>query len=221
MKEAVARKQIENIFKKYNHLPKGGGGQLAGITGGKLYELYVLSHVVERLHKWGFSLKFIGNTLKFKASPGKIKLSDPHFEITPPHPNSQKSLWLFVDIEFETLGTPRVKAKDKSRHHEIDIVVVDVDHGNPSFKNIFLGVECKAVAKFRKGILKEVLGIRRELSLLSDPARSLLSALTTTHLKAVPADPPSEYWLAHIDAAGDGYDDSPEAFGIDFIHLEP
>ena len=54
--------------------------------------------------------------------------------------------------------------------------MVDVDSGYPTYKNIAFGVECKAVSNFAKSILKEVLGVRRELSLLDRETKSLLSA---------------------------------------------
>jgi hypothetical protein len=218
MDRDAASKEIENIFSTYKSLQPTDKQLLAALKDGKLYELYVLSRVVENLANRGFVLTFKGSSLKFKASPGYIKKTDSHFEISAPIPGTSP-LYLFVDIEFETLGSNHVSVTDNSLRHEIDIVVVNVDSGYPGFNNIFLGVECKAVANFAKPILKEVLGVRRELSLLQGQKQSLLSTFGGKPSETVPADPPSEYWLAYIDPAGDSYMESPRAFGVEFKHM--
>jgi len=221
MDRAQAIKEIERLFSHYKTLTSADTRLLKALTDGKLYELYVLSHVVRELYARGFRLTFRGNDLQFKLSPGRIRPSDPHFEITSPDP-LQRQLWLFVDIEFETLGAGRGGGPpDRSHRHEIDIVIVDVDYGYPTYLNIAFGVECKAVANFDKSILKEVLGVRRELSLLADHQRSILSAHGGVPQVDVPANPPSEYWLAYTDSVGNLYQQSPAAFGIEFRHLLP
>jgi hypothetical protein len=64
--------------------------------------------------------------------------------------------------------------------------------------------------------LKEVLGVRRELSFLKGQKQSLLTLCGGIPSVSVPADPPSEYWLSYIDPAGNSYKESPQAFGVDF-----
>jgi hypothetical protein len=218
MDKAAASKEIKNIFSTYKKITSTDRQIVNGLNKGKLYELYVLSWVVSDLAKRGFILTFKGASLQFKGSPGKIKKSEPHFEIISPN-RTAPSLYLFVDIEFETLGSKYVGVSDNSLRHEIDIVVVDVDSGYPTYKNIVFGVECKAVSNFSKSILKEVLGVRRELSLLDGQTKSLLSAQGGRPSVTVPADPPSEYWLAYIDPAGNFYRESPAAFGVEFKHM--
>jgi hypothetical protein len=220
MDKAAASKEIKNILSAYKKLTPADRKILNALKKGKLYELYVLSWVVRDLAKRGFILAFKGTSLQFKGSPGKIKKSEPRFQITSPNPTAPP-LYLFVDIEFDTLGSKHVGASDNSLRHEIDIVVVDVDSGYPTYKNIAFGVECKAVSNFSKSILKEVLGVRRELSLLKGKTNSVLSAQCGMPSVTVPADPPSEYWLAYIDPAGDFYRESPAAFGVEFKHLQP
>jgi hypothetical protein len=65
----------------------------------------------------GFVITFKGSSLQFKASPGKIKISDPHFVIYHPALNAEPR-YLFVDIEFETLDSKQVSVTDKSLRHE-------------------------------------------------------------------------------------------------------
>src|ERR1700730_2938868 len=220
MDRAAAINEITNIFAAYKTIQPADMQLLQALKDGKLYELYVLSHVVEDLCTRGFHLTFVGSSLRFKSSPGKLKTSDPHFEIVSQTAQPQR-LWLFVDIEFQTLGSAEVGASDNSCRHEIDIVVVNVRTGYPTHAQIALGVECKAVANFSKSIVKEVLGVRRELSLLSQPQSSVLSQHGGKPSINVPANPPSEYWLAYIDSHGDAYKESPAAFGVEFKHLEP
>ena len=186
----------------------------------------MLAHVIRNLTSRGFGFTFIGKNLKFKAGPGKIKLSDPHFQITPPSSSAPtlsltKSYRLFVDIEFETLGAGSASAADLSCYHEIDIVIVeDVTSNRPKYNQILMGVECKSGA-IGKSTLKEVLGIRRELSFLQPATHSSLSDIGGVPIIDVPAYPPSEYWLAFQDPNGWRYSSSPAMFGIHFIELRP
>ena len=83
-----------------------------------------------------------------------------------------------------------------------------------------LAVECKSAANFRKSLVKEALGIRRELSLLKRNVNSRLTRLGGRRPVSVPADPASEFWLAYVDAVGKSYSQSPGVFGIDFKHLQ-
>lgn len=219
MNRQVAVSAIQSIVSKYKSIGTKDTKLLQALTDGKLYELFVLSNVIENLRQRGFKLTFQGSTLKFKASPGQIKLSDPHFLISCP----QGPDWrLFVDIEFETLGSTQSQGgHDNSLRHEIDIVVVAATSGYPKHNQIALGIECKAHANFSKSIVKEVLGVRRELSLLTDSVPSKLTLCGSSPPENVRADPSSEYWLTYTDPKGDQYQSSPSAFSIDFKNLRP
>jgi hypothetical protein len=219
MDRAAAETEIKALFAHYGHAASmADEATLKAASDGKLYEMFVLSEVVTNLAARGCSLVFQGTTLKFKASPGMIKTSDPHFTVrTPDGPD----LWLFCDIEFDTLGQQKTAATDNSRRHELDIVLVTKDHGYPAHGEVWLGVECKAVANFGKDLVKAVLGVRRELSLMIDAQASLLSNAGLSPQVDVAAEPASEFWLAFIDAKGLNYQQSPAAFGVEFRHLEP
>ena len=219
MNTRQAINDIQSIFRQFRALTPGDQALLSGLKHGKLYELYVLSEVLCKLHARGFQFRFVGNTLKFKAAPGKIKLNDPHFVVTAPHGDE---LWLFVDIEFQTLGNSFSQVVDRSAYHELDIVLVnDAAPDYPMFHQIMLAVECKCVANFSKKIVKEALGIRRELSLRKSEKDSRLTKIGGNPPVTVPAEPASEFWLAFIDKAGTHYERSPKAFGIDLKHIEP
>lgn len=216
--EAIA--EIEALFSDYATLEAADAAHLHGLDKGKLYELYVLSELVRHLKQRGCRLAFRGLNLVFKAAPGKIKASDPHFVVTAPDRTVSR---IFVDIEFETMGATRPLTQaaggpDLSSRHELDLAVVDTRRPYPRFDEVLLGVECKSQASFTKDIVKQALGIRRELSRLAWPRPSRLSAAGASHV-TVPADPASEFWLAYDDPKGNDYSASPAAFGIAFKHV--
>lgn len=216
---AAAEIAIKSLFAQYKHqLSTTDEETLKKVSDGKLYELYVLSVLTKELKKRGATLKFHGGNIKFKGAPGKIKASDPHFTVKLPN---GKNLWLFVDIEFRTLGSAFTGATDNSNMHELDIVLVEVDDGYPTHEEIWLAVECKAVANFEKWILKEALGVRRELSLKQEVQKSRLSECGLSPEVEFTANPASEFWLAFIDPNGLSYSESPKAFGIEFRHIQP
>ena len=216
MDKSQAIDAITSVFRRYRRLTPTDQWLLSALDQGKLYELYVLSELLIDLRRRGFLLRFCGQTLKFKQAPGKIKVADPHFLLTAP---DRTRLWLFVDIEFLTLGTIMSNTTDLSDRHELDIVLVDETPDYPSPCNILLAVECKSAANFRKSIVKEALGIRRELSLLEPKVQSKLTRLGGRRPVSVPADPASEFWLAYVDGVGTCYSRSPGFFGIEFKHL--
>jgi len=214
-----AEDAILKLFAQYStQAATAGPAVLKALSDGKLYEMYVLSELVTDLVNRGCQLVFCGTTLKFKAAPGKIKSSDPHFEV---HTPRGIVLLLYVDIEFVTLGRNQTGRTDLSCTHELDIVIVTPGGDYPSFGDIWLGVECKSTANFGKQLIKEVLGVRREMALLHRPRRSMLSDAGLSPLKRVSSDPPSEFWLTYIDPAGDNYRQSPSAFGVELRHIQP
>jgi hypothetical protein len=220
MDRAKAEAEIKKVFQNYRHAQPGDTALLQSLSSGKMYELFVLAKLLEDLAARGCTLRFVGTSLRFKASPGKIKTSDPHFEVGVPHSPLSTSFRIFVDIEFETFGHHMSPVSDNSRNHEIDIVVVAVSSGYPSHLDVALGIECKSGAKFSKGMLKEALGVRRELGIIDAMTLSVLSqhGAGTVH---VPMDPPSEFWLAFCDPKGLNYAQSPSRFGIELKHLDP
>jgi hypothetical protein len=221
MKKSVAQKAIKSLFKKYKGIRTSHLDVLKVLTTGKLYELYVLARVLEQLQHRGFRIRFVGKTIEFKSAPGKIDPTSPHFEVFAPGSLSP-DFKIFTDIEFRTYGSRPTHNVGASGYHELDIAVVDADAlDRPRYDQIALGVECKAFAKFRKSIVKEALGIRRELSLLRERQPSILSQFHGVQQEEVPAEPPSEYWLVHLDPVGAGYQASPLSFGIRFENWIP
>ena len=217
MNISEAKNQVTHLFRQYNRCVSGS---LDSMTRGKIYELYCLSRVVEDLSNRGFTIHFVGSTVDFKASPGNIDRSRSYFLLHGPTTEFE----IHVDIEVVSLGSRSSNSSnsDCSAYHEVDIVVVDKDlNGKPSYTQVALGVECKAHETFRKPTLREVLGVRRELSLLQPEQASRLAQASGMSDPKVPADPNSEYWLTHIDPSCLRYRQSPLTFGIVVHHWCP
>ena len=86
--------------------------------------------------------------------------------------------------------------------------------GRPRHDSVWLGVECKNTG-YQKGLLKEILGIRRELSLLSDNRSTKFSSWPRS---LVPADPASCLLVYSTDADVMDYSAPGTVFGIDFVY---
>lgn len=222
MNKGKALRRIRSVFASYTRIHPADQSWLTKLKAGKLYELYCVAEVVETLKRdYGYTLTFVGKSIEFKMGPGKIHATDPHFDIA--NGTGSVIFKLYTDIEFMTLGMSLSGAVGISTYHELDIAVVDAQAtGRPQHDQIALGVECKSHAIFVKSILKEVLGLRRELALLTGASRSMLSQMAPSNLLVdVPANPPSEYWLAFVAPNGRLYKHSPLAFGIAFKHWQP
>ncbi len=220
MEREEAEKEIQAIFEEFKTITDVDEELLSGLSQGKLYELYVLAYLLTDLKRRGFVIALTKDTLKFKGAPGLIHLNDPHFLVAAP---DGTGLRLFVNIEFQTQGVLRSgnPGTDRSAYHELDIVLVEGSAiGYPRYDQIYLAIECKS-GKFGKNFLREVLGVRRELSLYVDEQDSRLTGVGGGPAVSVRAEPASEYWLAFIDDDGLHYRESPAEFGIELRHVEP
>jgi len=150
-----------------------------------------------------------------KSSPGPINRSYPYFQLRQ-RGNLVAELW--TDVEFTTLSYDQSGPKrpiQRGDYHELDIIVADAGvNGRPSYSQIWLGVECKNTG-YTKNLLKEILGIRRELSLLQS-ARP--THFTRWPRSQVPAEPASCLMVFSTDAGVTQYSSPGDVFGIDFQH---
>jgi hypothetical protein len=148
-----------------------------------------------------------------KSSPGPINRSYPFFELRRGG-NVLAELW--TDVEFTSLSYNQRAAQrpiQRGDYHELDIVVTDPGlTGRPAYSQIWLGVECKNTG-YTKGLLKEILGIRRELSFLQNPKTTRFRQWPRSQ---VPAEPPSCLMVFSTDAGVSQYSSPGDVFGIDF-----
>lgn len=210
-----AKKKIDDLINSYQNAAGLLDECPIDTAKGRMYELVVLSHLIDHLVGRGFRFRFVGKVLELKEKPGVIKASDPYFEGT--HRRSGHIIRVYTDVQVMGLGCLNCGATDLSAHHEIDLVVVGPNvTGRPTPFQLLLGVECKS-GGFGKAIIKEALGVKREISLLQPASRSKLSYMTDDYVD-VPSEPEVEFWLAHFDPKGQSYKSGPEFFGIDVRH---
>ncbi|WP_306755243.1 hypothetical protein [Paracoccus actinidiae] len=217
--KAKAKAEIRKFFINHQISAKKA---VSSSTDGKVYELYCLVQTLDWLKShYPVTVRFKGKTVDFKASPGSIDRSRSYFEIM----GRGSMLELHTDIEIETLGSKLLGgSSDNSGYHEIDLVLINSSVPNktmPRHDQLFLGVECKSSANFGKGIVKQVLGVRRELSFYRTSRWTLDKIWGTSHRRMLGADPASLYWLAFADPKGLSYAQSPGKFGIHFKHWSP
>lgn len=190
---------------------------------GKIYEIYCVTELLDWIdNRYNVTIQYCGkNNMKFKAGGGPINRKEyPYFKIT--EKRSNRVVELHTNIEIETLGSSMYNGpnKDLSFMHEVDIVLIEdgVNCGDmPTHDQLLLGIECKAHAKLRKGVIREVLGVRRELSYYRHSHITKIDTIFSPKKGAlcVPACPSSLYWLYTIDSNARRYKISPEQFGID------
>ena len=122
MNRTQAESLIKRVFRNYQTQPPLPGHSATSSQLGKVYELYCLALFLQELGAEGFTLIYKGPAnAPFKAAPGLINQRDPHFEVM----DQSGSLIgkIFLNIEFLTLGSALHGARDRSRKHELDIVL--------------------------------------------------------------------------------------------------
>jgi hypothetical protein len=187
------------------------------LTDGKLYESYILAVLAEKLTlQEGLTLRLVtGTEIRLRSSGGPIDPQYPHIDV---YRNANKVAEIWTDIEFLTLShqlrgsPPKRLAGDL---HELDIVMVDSSTTDyPRHDSIWLGVECKNTS-FDKKLLKQVLGVRREMCFLRD---SKLTKFKSWPRSQIPADPASCLLVFSTDSDVTRYTSPSAIFGIDFFH---
>ena len=218
----MTARQIKNQIKKIlaTHLggPSVALGRLAppAISEGKLYEAYVVARIVENLTvQNGYQLALVGGQkLYLKSAGGPINPAYPRIQL---NQNGTCVAELWTDVEFLSLSCclRNLGQITKGDYHELDVLVVEVGTtGRPRPESIWLGVECKNTG-YEKALLKQILGIRRELSLLRPPAPTRFAKWPRT---VVPADPPSCLVVYSTDNSVTEYAAPGAVFGIDFFY---
>jgi len=185
-------------------------------TAGKLYEAYVLALICQELKtREGCTLTLVGSTkITLKSSPGPINKSYPHIRVDR-HGQHFANIW--TNIEFTSLSASQAGKSPLTLgdYHEMDIAVLHPSaSARPLPSEILLAVECKNTG-YQKSLLRETLGVRRELSMLQNPTPT---AFTNWPRAKVPADPPSCVAVYSSDSAVLKYSGPGAFFGIDFFH---
>jgi hypothetical protein len=219
MTKQAIKARIESAIRRFASASSSRAYALVpqSLTSGKLYEAHVLSIAIEQLCiQEGFQIILINSRfIPLKSSPGPINRSYPYFQLRRAS-NPVAELW--TDIEFTALSYDQrglSRPIQRGDYHELDIVVTDSGvSGRPRHSEVWLGIECKNTG-YTKSLLKEILGIRRELSLLQSPRPTRFARWPRSQ---VPADPASCLMVFSTDAGVAEYAGPGEIFGIDFQH---
>lgn len=217
LEEAIDR--VNGIFALYDSASTGVALVGEDWKAGKVYEAWILTLVLNKIEQIeGFKVVLRGGTkVRLKSSPGPINASYPHFTLSR---RGRPRLDVWTDVEFATLSFSRSGRSGKpgqAHRHELDIVIVkDGISGYPSHEDVVVGVECKNTG-FEKSMARAILGVRRELSLLSGDEPTPFTSWPTA---AVPADPPSVLLVYSTDINVVGYNEAGLTFGVEF-HYEP
>lgn len=216
LSEVKAR--IDGILRRYQSAGAAAPSVLPpALTAGKLYEAWVVCRVLERLRvEEGYAIVLRqGTRVALKSAPGPINRVYPYFELTAA---GSPPLEVWTDVEFMALSHAQRGGSGpplRGDYHELDVVVVEAGtSGRPTHAQILLGVECKNTG-YSKDLLRGILGVRRELSLLVDPRRTRFRRWPAA---AVPADPASCLLVYSTDPGVASYAAPGRVFGIDFVH---
>lgn len=191
----------------------------------KAYELTALIATMKRIRhakaSTSFQLKH-GPTLYFRSGGGPIDRSKFSYIEVVESGIVVAELW--VDIEFLAISAPPGTKSTHKGHllglgHELDVVLVRPGTtGYPEPHEILIGVEAKNTP-FTKALLKELLGVRREMAMLSRPQRLIADEWFVWWATDLPSHPPSGLVAFCSNANISKYDGPMRFWGIEMAHV--
>jgi hypothetical protein len=217
--EEIAKK-IDQIFAGYSQAVQTAAPSILPdkLTAGKTYEAWVLCRVLEHLHhQEHYEITLRESTkIKLKSSPSPINRNYAHFLLKRV---GAPALEVWTDVEFLSLSAEDRNVQQATAaacdYHELDIVVVPAGtEDRPTHRQLRIGVECKNLS-YDKGMLRSLLGVRRELSLLTSAQATGFKSWPRKH---VPADPASCLLAYGTDEAILNYASPGATFGVDFVY---
>jgi len=221
MNQQTVKSRITRILKTYLKPSNQNLAALIPSAKGKLYEAYILSIIARELTlKEGCKLKLVrGKNITFKSSGGPINQSYPYIQVWK---YNQHFANIWTDIECLSLShyivnspSPPSATMERGEYHELDIILVPPNiKGMPRHIDIYLAVECKDT-HYEKHLLREILGVRRELSFLTDLQNTCFSKWPCN---TVAADPPSCILVYSTDSNVKYYSNPGKIYGIQFYY---
>jgi len=173
----------------------------------KLFEIVALSELLTELRAANNACQFTlmsqgkpGSRLTLQANPGKADLQK-SFVLVSLGGAAIATIW--TNVEFVGMSGPAVSNTARGTYHEADILVLDpaAHHGRapirPSHHHVLLAIECKYLDMLPKAVLRNMLGLRREMSLLGralqpSALQTLLGSVAGTRIASgLPASPAS------------------------------
>lgn len=189
---------------------------------GKLYEAYILASVCSSLkNEEGLRLELsVGEKIYLKRGTGPINRAYPCIEA---YRGDELVAEIWTDVCFLSQSYLRTSTYSKSKapqygdYHELDILMVEPNlESYPRPEQIWLGIECKNTG-MRKGILKEILGVRRELSFINEPRNTKFKKWPQIEARS---NPPCCLMLFSSDEAVEKYTNAGNFYDVKFIYQE-
>jgi hypothetical protein len=220
------KNKLRDAFRAHLGVDRLTAGQLlaSATLQDKAYELNALIAVMEKLKAMRPTLTFTlvhGTSLVFRAKGGSIdRTSWPYIRIDD-RDRTVGELW--VDIECVAISAdPATKLQPGPLYgkcHELDIVlVVPNTNGRPLPSETLLGIEAKH-RPFNKALLKELLGVRREMTMRGPLNAHPAPWRFVWWTARLPAHPPSGLVAFCSSDTIDKYTDPADYWGIHMEHL--
>lgn len=193
---------IHRVFNSTLGPASGLQATLSGMVASKLYEVRVLAELLGKLRAAGYLLSAVNGTYGLKASPGPINPIYAHINV---RLRGVHVANIWTDVEFVGLSSHLLAKRSlplkRGEYHELDVLICDPTAvGRPRSNQVYVGVEAKHWAHIPKKLLREVLGVRRELSMVDPTGRGghINPNLAITSLKRLTgANPPSHLVFAY------------------------
>jgi hypothetical protein len=177
---------------------KKGAKQLDQLAHAKLFEILALSELLGRLKRINSACTFelmngglSGNELVLQSAPG---MADPSRSYIRVRLAGAEVATIWTNVEFEGISGVGAKSGVKSgSYHEADILMMrpNVHNGTtpvrPNYQDVLLVIECKFLSVLPKVVLRALLGLRREMSMLTNTTK------VTDLLKSVNAGSQPEF----------------------------
>lgn len=189
----------------------------------RVYELRCLIALIAALRTKRPSLRFTlsaGSGVTLRAKGGPInRTGNAWIEVSDGDGPALAEIW--SNVEFLALshvyqGRPSPAGWTYGRAHELDLVLVTPGlSGRPEPGDILIGVEAKH-RPYGKGLLKELLGVRREMAFVGKPAQNPWAWWSLGGLPATPASG-LVAWCAY--ASITNYTQAADFYGIWMEHL--
>lgn len=185
---------------------------------GKVYEFLVLFEFLSVLQRNEGANIYLQNSnlpLTCNLNPGQIHRNHNFINLRLP---SNQHFEVHLNIEFLTISsTTQYNGNGNlSDLHELDIAVIFPGcTRHPSYDQIVIGIECKDTT-VNKGHIRNMLGLRRELSYLNSPQTNYF---TSQGLQVSNSNPPSLLLFYCSDAKVTNYEKSGIQFDIKYICL--
>jgi len=218
-------REIERAFRELNI-----GNPIRSNLPGLIFELYSLVDILKKLKNRNYTISaqnLFNGTFKYAQKPSIPNRNSYSWLTIQNNFQFQYEIWLnieFIGISGHYSYRKNIINKNSDLNsnlfrtnftHELDIAIIRSGiNRRPFYYEVKLAVECKDTQNFGKGVLKQLLGIRRELSCyLTIPQMNPITKRLTYQC------PPSEYWIYSSNRDVNKLRHVGRFWNLEFIHL--